>query len=191
MSFLNRFNIGPRLFCGFACVLGLTVVVGVFSLNRLGKVNDATTDLATNWLPSVQALGEFQADLSELRNAEALYALSRKPEDDEALGKRVEATKERAAKSWAHYSTMITAGDEQKLAKAIADARDAYFAELSKSLALKHADAGFAEAAASLFNGSSQSAYAALSAAIQADVRLNGEGGQASYKGSEEAFSKT
>jgi methyl-accepting chemotaxis protein len=188
---LSRLKIGPRLSCGFAAVLALTVIVGGFSINRLGRVNDATSDLATNWLPSIQTLGEFQTELAELRRAEALYVISGKPELYEAQGKRIEDTKAKADDIWKRYGTMITPGAEQQLAKAIADARDAYFREVSKTLAVKHADTGFASVAAAQYAGDSLSTYRALVEAVRADVKLNADGGQAAYKSSEEAYSQT
>ena len=42
MDILTRLKIGVRLTLGFAAVLALTILVGLFSVNRLGKVNEAT-----------------------------------------------------------------------------------------------------------------------------------------------------
>jgi len=62
MSMLTRLKIGPRLIVGFATVLALSVAVGGFSISKLAKVNDNTTDLATNWLAAMRALAAYSVD---------------------------------------------------------------------------------------------------------------------------------
>ena len=53
MNFYN-FKIGVRLGSGFAVVLALTLMIGLFSIAKLALVNDATADIATNCFALVQ-----------------------------------------------------------------------------------------------------------------------------------------
>jgi methyl-accepting chemotaxis protein len=184
-------KIGPRLGLGFAAVLTLTVIVGIFSINRIGKVNAATVDLATNWLASVQDLGNYQTAVADIRRAEALYVISTKADVYDAQAQRIDELKKRVETSWKKYSTTITPGEEQRLASAIALAQAAYYASLDGTLALKHADDSFLQSAGDHYSAKSKAAYDELVASVEADVRLNAAGAQAAYTASEQAYGET
>lgn len=191
MNILTRLKIGPRLGLGFASVLALTVVVGAFSVNRLGKVNEATVDLATNWLPAMRALGEYQGALAAVRRGEALFVMASKPEKYEAYARRVEESKGKVAQAWKSYAATITPGEEEKLAKAIEAAQEGYYAKLGKTLSMKHSDAGFAEAATNLYEADSRTAFEAVTEALDRDVEFQTKGGDAAYKDAETSFGQT
>ncbi len=191
MNILTRLKIGPRLGLGFASVLALTVVVGAFSVNRLGKVNEATADLATNWLPAMRFLGEYQGAIGAVRRAEALFVMSDKPEKYEAQAKTAEEYKGKVADAWKAYAATVTPGEEEKLAKAIETAQESYYANLAKTLSMKHADAGFAEAARTQYESVSKTAFDAMTDALNADVALQTKGGEAAYKSAEEFYAQT
>ena len=191
MNILTRLKIGPRLGLGFASVLALTVVVGAFSVNRLGKVNEATVDLATNWLPAMRALGEYQSALATLRRTEALFVMADKPEKYEGYVKRAEEYKGKVGQAWKVYAATITAGDEEKLAKAIETAQEGYYAKLNKTLSLKHSDPGFTQTAVALYETESRTAFEAVTAALAQDVEFQTKGGDAAYKEAEVSFGQT
>ncbi len=191
MNILGRLKIGPRLGLGFASVLALTVVVGAFSVNRLGKVNEATADLATNWLPAMRFLGEYQTAISSVRRAEALFVMADKPEKYEAQAKRAEEYKGKVAEAWKAYAATVTPGEEEKLAKAIEAAQEGYYANLSKTLSMKHSDAAFSEAAKTQYEAGSHVAFVSLDEALSTDVAFQTKGGDAAYKGAEESYAQT
>jgi CHASE3 domain sensor protein len=53
-----------KLGAGFAAVLVLTILIGLFSLGKLALVNEATADIATKFL---QSQGHIQHPLTWLR----------------------------------------------------------------------------------------------------------------------------
>jgi methyl-accepting chemotaxis protein len=191
MNILTRLKIGPRLGLGFASVLALTVVVGAFSVNRLGKVNEATVDLATNWLPATRALGEYQGALAGLRRNEGLFVMADKPEKYEGYAKRAEEYKGKVGQAWKSYAATITAGDEVKLAAAIETAQEAYYAKVAKILSMKHADPGFAQAAMNLYETESRTAFEAVTEALGRDVEFQTKGADAAFKDAEASFGQT
>ena len=64
---LRSFNIAPRAAFCFALITLLVMALGVFSLFRLGDLYDAEQDIETNWMASIQATGEMQKDLLNVR----------------------------------------------------------------------------------------------------------------------------
>ena len=81
MKLLSRFTagfdgmrIGTRLTLAFATVLVLTAVLGAASVMNLTRVNTASQELASKWLPSVGALGSARAAMLEYRDFEMKHA---------------------------------------------------------------------------------------------------------------------
>jgi len=47
-----------------------------FSISKLALVNDATADIATNWLAGTRTLGEYRNLLNDMRRAEARHVMN-------------------------------------------------------------------------------------------------------------------
>jgi methyl-accepting chemotaxis protein len=190
MNMLSRLKIGPRLGLGFATVLALTVLVGTFSVHQLGRVHDATVDLATNWLPSMEALGEYGAATATIRRAQAVYEMVDKPEEYAAEAARIEEQKRKAAAAWKRYSDMLTTDEERKVAKKVEEAEQRYYASLGQMLAMPHGDADFHEKARKHYM-ESRPVFAALTAALDNDVDFQAKGGELAFKSAEASFRQT
>jgi methyl-accepting chemotaxis protein len=189
MSLLARLKIGQRLLAGFASVLVLAIVVGVFSVSRLAEVNANTTDLATNWLPATRLLGDFKTEVSILRRAEASTILSGKPDVVAAQARRVADTKALAAQSWKAYMATVEQPEERALAAAVETARDRYYAALDKSLATDFAADGVHDKVLAQYEGESKASFDALFAAVLSDVEFQSRGADTAYKASQDTYS--
>ena len=64
---LRSFNIAPRAAFCFALITLLVMALGVFSLFKLSDLYTAEQDIETNWMASIQASGELQKDLLNIR----------------------------------------------------------------------------------------------------------------------------
>jgi len=64
---LRSFNIAPRAAFCFALITLLVMALGVFSLFKLGDLYDAEQEIENNWMASIQATGEMQKDLLNVR----------------------------------------------------------------------------------------------------------------------------
>ncbi|UCJ15014.1 methyl-accepting chemotaxis protein [Pseudomonas sp. MM211] len=64
---LRNFNIAPRAAFCFALITLLVVVLGTFSLFKLGDLYEAEQDIEANWMVSIQATSEMQKDLLNIR----------------------------------------------------------------------------------------------------------------------------
>ncbi len=67
MRWFNDLNIRGKLLASFGVVLVLTAAVGVFSIRAVGRVNDAGSEIADNWMPSIEAIGHVAGALGRLR----------------------------------------------------------------------------------------------------------------------------
>ena len=76
----NDMLIRTKVITAFGIVLVLTAGIGVFSVQRLGAVNDNAADIRDNWMPSIVALGELGRDTIRYRQIEAAAMLAPTPE---------------------------------------------------------------------------------------------------------------
>nr|WP_186329617.1 MCP four helix bundle domain-containing protein [Variovorax boronicumulans] len=134
MGFLSRLNIGPRLGVGFGIVLLLSILVGVLALHRLGTVNDATRDMATNWLVSMDALDDYRTDLAVVRDAEGAHLSAVQASDMAAQESSIKTALAAMDKSWQRHEPLIGDGAERRLAASLRTAQQAYFAALDRTL---------------------------------------------------------
>ena len=74
--FLRQFPIAPRAAFGFAIITLLLVLTGLFSLNRMSVINDASTEISQSWLPSVRTIAQINLSLTELRQVQLGHVLA-------------------------------------------------------------------------------------------------------------------
>ncbi len=134
MNLLSNLKIGTRLGAAFAAVLALTLIVGLFSISRLAKVQDNVADMATNWMVGARALGDYNKAVGAL------------PPGGGAVHPGHHARRVRGgAKVHGHhppgrghppgkrYEPTIAGDDERKLAQAISSAQAGYMATLHQA----------------------------------------------------------
>jgi methyl-accepting chemotaxis protein len=188
---MSNLKIGVRLALGFAFVLALTVVMGLFSINRIGVVNDATTDIATNWLVATRSLGDYRSVLSDMRRAEGVHVMANKPEQFDQAEKRISDDKEKAAKAIKAYADTVTPGEEQKLYADIQDAEKRYYATQPELIKMSRASDGVTDTLRDYYGGVSVKALNELLAAIDADIAFQTKGADEAYHLSQTTFAST
>ena len=77
---LRNLNIAPRAFLGFAVIGLLMLILGVFALSQMNKINNANVDLATNSVPSIKALDKLTEGSIRLRVLSYRLMLNRDPD---------------------------------------------------------------------------------------------------------------
>ena len=69
MKLLSNLRIGARLGAGFGVAVILLSLIGGLAVLQVSRVYGGTRDIAENWLPSVQSLGEARALANGVRRA--------------------------------------------------------------------------------------------------------------------------
>ncbi|MDE2452143.1 MAG: MCP four helix bundle domain-containing protein, partial [Burkholderiales bacterium] len=191
MQLLTHLKIGSRLLAAFAFVLALMLALGAFAVGGLSRVNDATRDVATNWLVATRYLGDYLGALGEIRRSEALHLLADNAADVGQAQARGDAGKAQAAKAWKAYAATVTTPDERKLADAIVDAQRAYLADEAKVVSMAAAGADQLNAARALYKGESAASYDHLISALHKDLNFQLVNGNAAYNDSQSSYSST
>jgi methyl-accepting chemotaxis protein len=188
MSF-NDLRIGTRLSIGFFIILALTVLVGVVSINRLGAVNAATADIATNWMPATRAIGATASALNAERRAEALLAVAPSPEVVENETKSLAKYKDQAEAAWKDYLATVTTPEERPLADAVTQAAATYRQAQAHTIELAHgADP---KAAYAFYDAEGRQKFGALAKALRECADFQTKGSDAAYKASQDNYAQT
>jgi methyl-accepting chemotaxis protein len=189
MSRFHDLKIGVRLAIGFATVLVLMLVLGIFAVNRLGAVNGATADIATNWLPGTRELGNTHTAINAERRAEALLDVATTDDIRATETANLQKAQAQVAEGWKAYSATIDSDEERALADAVTQRLKAYRDVQGRTLDLAHG--GDTAGAAALYRGEGRQAFEALTQALSADVDFQTRGADAAYRLSQDSFRQT
>jgi methyl-accepting chemotaxis protein len=111
----KNMKVAVQLGVGFGLILMLLLASGMFALQRMGVVNDQSTNMATNWMPSIQMTEEINTDTSDLRITEFKHVLSTTPEAMREVEEQMKAVLDELAKDRAEYEKMISSPEEKAL----------------------------------------------------------------------------
>ncbi|TDB27060.1 methyl-accepting chemotaxis protein [Stenotrophomonas sp. ATCM1_4] len=120
MQWVNSLKLKPKLMLTFGVVLFVMLLQGIVAFRGLYTLNEATTDLADNRMPSLRATGELSGMVSEYRNA-SYQGLVRASDEVKADAKRrAEELRKEIDATIASYPKLIDNPEQKKLFDAFA-----------------------------------------------------------------------
>jgi len=181
-------RVGMRISLGFAAVLLATLVVGVVAIMRLQLIQGNVSEMANNWIPSINAINAYRGQINELRRAEMAVVLQ---ESQTALDQDLQHIRTLREKTLPDlgraYEALISSTEERALWQDT-QARLAEFVALQDKLIADRKAGDRAQATVQVM-GRSREAFTAVVINIQKLVDLNTRGAQESYTESEHVFS--
>ena len=176
---LGNFKIGARLSGGFAIILLLLCCMGAAAYFQAARIYGGTEQIADNWLPSVESLGNIRALANSVRRASLRSVLETTPEGKRTQRAQHEEAVAKMATAMQAYDKLVSSPQEQQLNQKTKAAWADYLALDHRLLERSDAgDAGFAEARA-LATGDSARLFAAAMQIITENVELNSAGAAA------------
>ena len=130
---LNQLTIRARVIGAFALMLTGTVALGAFAINRLQDVNVAADDVASDWLPSSNILGDLSEDFEIYRGRQAQILLA--DENRAEITTKIAASEQKIAADLKAYESFISPGRETDLANAIKSASATYLEQSAPFMA--------------------------------------------------------
>ncbi|MES2161698.1 MAG: methyl-accepting chemotaxis protein [Pseudomonadota bacterium] len=176
MKWFYDLKIATKLIVSFGAVLLLTLIMGVSAMQSIGKVNDASLNLANNWMPSVHAAMSLRTDLSDLRRLELLHVLA---EDAQAMApyeQRMDDTLVTLKADQARYEALISSSDEKAGYEQFVRGLGSLLADHAKMLSLSKG--GQKAEARSVATGSSVATTTQLVEQLNRMVKVNVDGGK-------------
>ncbi|MDD0809960.1 methyl-accepting chemotaxis protein [Curvibacter sp. RS43] len=188
MGFLYRLRTRAKLAFAFAVILTLMVVSGGISLHQASRINASTVDLADNWLPSVNLLGDLKEGANLVRRAEFRHLLEDSPEQKAAMQRAIQGERVKFEKKLSQYAALVNSEEEKQLFDKITKAWQTYVDKTPQVLALSsQGPDGVAQAKALAF-GEGFKAFNELISVLEKDIALNREGATRTAEASQDYF---
>jgi len=157
-------------------VLALTTVVGIFSVMQLAKVNQASTDVAVNWMPATRALLEIKGATGRYRAMELQHILSTSDADMASYEKQMAATWDDLQKNKAIYEKLISEPEEKQIYPELNKTLDLYAKEHVKVIELSRAQRN--EEATTMIRGESLKLNREISLQLDKLTEVNVKGAE-------------
>ena len=133
---LRNLSIAPRAFLGFAFIALLVIVLGVFAVNRMSIIRQASLDMETNQLPSVGFLGNITENVLRMRILSFRVLVNRDPAALQDAQTRIGALIDKVHSAQASYAALPSQPEEAQLYKAFTVTLDSYMQAQEQMLEL-------------------------------------------------------
>ena len=115
MKWFYDLNIAHKLNAAFLLVLVFIVGLGGFSIAQLAQVNKSSTDIARNWLPSINSLSKISLALARSRSFDMQQLLTDDKKEEIATRERANKQMDSLLKELAAYGKLISQPREKEL----------------------------------------------------------------------------
>jgi methyl-accepting chemotaxis protein len=180
---LKNMKVMGKLNLGFGIILVFLLTLGIISIQKMGVVNDQSTILAENWMPSIKVVEEINTNTSDLRIAEFQHVLSQKTEDMKKAEEAINSVLSTMKTNRAEYEKLISSPEEQAIYDTFSKKFDKYM-DIHKHLISVSSQNKTEEAQQILYEG--EKVFNDFSNDLLTLVKINVDGGQkASITGDE------
>ena len=173
MTFFKNMSIRSKVLSAFAVVLVLANGLGLFALQRLGEVNDASALLRDVGVPSLRALGQLSTFSERIRANQNTYLMQADDKGRDNLAKVLQAANDNREKAWRQYQPLIASNAERDLANIMASTWSEYWSKWSQVVELQKK--GDADAVNKLYSGTMLDILGKYREAISKDLDLNAQ----------------
>ena len=133
---LRNLSIAPRAFLGFAFIALLVIVLGVFAVNRMSIIRQASLDMETNQLPSVGFLGNITENVLRMRILSFRVLVNRDPAALQEAQTRIGVLVDKLRSAQASYAALPSQPEEAQLYKTFTATLDSYMQAQEQMLEL-------------------------------------------------------
>lgn len=182
----NDLKISTRLKLGFGILAALLVGVIALSIWQMGVMRSATSELATNWLPSVERVNQMNTDTSDFRIAEFQHVLNTDSVAMVGIEKTLADILNTFEEDHQAYLKLISSPEERQLYEEFATDWKQYLQIHEQVLALSRNNEN--DQAKALLEGDSSRLFNSASAKLLKLVELNHHGAESAALASEHAY---
>ena len=170
-------RVSTKLSVAFGCVIVLTIGLSIFSLMRLSEINNDSTIMNDNWIPSIVNINAINTATSDLRIAEMQHVLSQTKENMLLFEKEMDHQVEIILKAESVYEPLISSEDERALYDRFRAFWKEYMAHHAQFLDVSRSNQ--TEEAKKMLRGESQELFDKASATLGELITLNNQGAAA------------
>jgi len=186
MKWFYNLKISRKLISTFSLIIVLVSGLGLFAIQELDKVNQASTDISTNWLPSIRTLSQIKLSLERLRGLEFQHILASQPAEFDSIEQSMNQQIAQLADQQKEYVTQISEPEEKTIYPDVVNSVNTFLAEHQKMLVLSRGNKN--DEAVALLKGTSTAAYMRLREQLDKLVAVNDKGAGVSNKTADDTY---
>ncbi|EJL86988.1 methyl-accepting chemotaxis protein [Herbaspirillum sp. CF444] len=186
MKWFYNLKIATKLIATFLSVIVLVLGLGVFAIVQLDKVNTASTDISTNWLPTIRTLAQLKFTAARIRSFEQQHIMASDPKEFDDIEQNVNKQIDTLLALRKKYEGQITEPEERAIYPDVVKAIDIFVGEHPKIIALSRQNKD--QEARALFKGDSTKNYRQMVELVDKLVDVNDNGSEKSSKTADETY---
>lgn len=124
---MNNWKIGTRITAGFAAVIAIAMALGMFAYSRIGIINQRSTDISANSLPSVYTAGLLGANTERLMSLIMQHAVSSDAEEIARVDADIRDLRAQNARNLAAYEKLFSNDKDRELYATLVASRKAFW----------------------------------------------------------------
>ncbi|WP_395445105.1 methyl-accepting chemotaxis protein [Caulobacter sp. UC70_42] len=180
-----RATIKMKLAGAFATVLLILALMGAVGIMKMSSINEQSTTISENWMPSIDAIHSINTATSDLRVQQYVHVASTDPVAMANEDKEISATLEMIKQDRARYEKLISSDKERELYGQFSGKYERYLRDSERMLALSRNNENVAAVQALNDN---KALYDDMSADLLKLVNLNIDGGAAASAEGDKVF---
>jgi methyl-accepting chemotaxis protein len=177
VSWFSNLGVRTKIAGSVGVVAVLALGVGVGGVVALSRVNAASVEISTNWLPSVAVVQTINTNTSDFRTAEYRHVTSLTPETMQAATADIDAQAALIAKNRQTYEPLISSAHEKQVYETFSQQWGDYLKVHDQLIALSSKNKN--DAALALLQGDGAKLFEGASASLTELVKINQEGADA------------
>jgi methyl-accepting chemotaxis protein len=115
---MKNMKISYLLMGGFAIPVAALIVLVLLSISEMDTINQQSTEISENWLPSVQLVERINTQTADLRNFEAVHIISTDSNQIRRVGDQIQSTQNDIDKLILAYTKLVSSEEERSLLNA-------------------------------------------------------------------------
>ncbi|MCG3679802.1 MCP four helix bundle domain-containing protein, partial [Aliarcobacter butzleri] len=112
---LKNLKVSKKLFTGFGIIVGLVIMLGILSTQKMSTVNEQSTIISENWLPSVVVTNKINTATSDYRILEYDHILSKTDEEMTKNEAKMKELLDIMKKDLEKYEKLISSENEKAI----------------------------------------------------------------------------
>lgn len=186
---MSRLSIKAAMITIFVLIGAITGGLSVLALSSMSTLNNSTTEIAQNWLPSVRIVGQLKNAATAERLSYSRHIIAASPEDIAAEEKNIIEKAADFDRILSSYGPLASSADEKNLLGSISSFASQYRTAATKMMDFSRQ--GLNAEASVVFNTDMRTHARTLAAAIDELVAINLKGADASASTATTTFNST
>lgn len=183
---MKNLKIRTKLFILVVFMMAGIIIIGISSLLFMSTINDNTTEIASNWLPSTILAEEMNTAVSDVRTQEFKHVVSQDAKEMDKVNTKLDQLSENFIRMQKQYNELAVNETDRQLLSDIQKAWDNYLAE-GESMIKLSAENKTTEAMA-IMNGEHLDNFDSLTAKCLELVQFNKSGSDAANEQADIAY---